>query len=190
MKRDVRFATSSYWDVCCTNNKNPGVSPVKQYYKIESADCQLATPDLTGQVSGGRITLSGRLVDARVVEDGGSLSLEVSNRIVSPPNRYQTKQPIVYMDSRHWDKDLGNGRVECVPLSRIRCKSKHEVYQEGEFAMVLTCPKNGTDTAYRRIGMIIEWSIHSKTLAEIQGYWDKNPNPFEVGGKEATITIL
>lgn len=89
---------------------------------------------------------------------------------------------------------MENSRLVCLPLARIRRTNMDDEHEDVELTMVLTCPHNDKNGNHWRVGMIQQRSKekhgNDKTLEEIREYWDENPSPFEVGGKEATITII
>jgi len=94
INRRVLFAASECWYAAPDAEKT--FSVLKQYFQVESADCQLATPELTGQVRGGQLTVSGRLFDAVPHGDPRSLTVQASGVVIAANEWYEsTVKPVL-----------------------------------------------------------------------------------------------
>ncbi|KAH7092371.1 heterokaryon incompatibility protein-domain-containing protein [Paraphoma chrysanthemicola] len=193
-RKRVLFASSDYWYSQADLVKE--FSILKQYFQIESADCYPATSDLTGQVSGGQLTVSGRVFDAVLQGEARWLNIQGSDVDIATRQRWdQTDKPVLRPDSGDWcTEGLANSRLVCLPLARLRRRRMEDKQEDVELTMVLTCPRNDKSSYYRRIGMILQRSyttyVDGCALEAIQKYWHENPSPFEVGGKKETLTII
>ncbi|KAH7068427.1 heterokaryon incompatibility protein-domain-containing protein [Paraphoma chrysanthemicola] len=191
--KGVRFVASSYWYSLADPVKK--FSVLKQYSQVESADCQPATSNLTGQVSGGHLTVSGRVFDAVLHGEPRCMIIQASDVVIATKKCLEnTFKPTLYPDSGDWcTEGLDNSRLVCLPLARIR-RTRIEDTHDVELTVVLTCTRDDNTGYYRRIGMIQQRSnsvpIDESTLEAIQEYWHENPSPFELGGKNETITII
>ncbi|KAK5653282.1 hypothetical protein OQA88_9181 [Cercophora sp. LCS_1] len=192
INRRVSFAAS------LDPNSDTTFSTVGQYFQIESADCQSATDDKTGPVTGGQLKVRGRLFDVVAHNDPQQLVLQPSCVVIpfSDGRQVLGHKPALLPDSKVWwaSEEVENSRLVCLPLARTRWTYAIGEHSELELTMVLSSPRSDIDNEkYRRVGIIQQASrekYDTQTLDEIRQHWAENPSPFETGGTEATITIV
>ncbi|KAI0881269.1 heterokaryon incompatibility protein-domain-containing protein [Annulohypoxylon maeteangense] len=184
----------------------PKANWVETFPKLFEIECDLATSDITGKISGGFIKITGRVIQATLNTtlsyDGISKVSRVSLPLEGDESLHAAikyfNDPMVsgivdldYPEDYQGDEQGGQWDVLVVPIARVqRLDESISQVEEVDYSLVLT--KIDDQEKYKRIGLARE-----KRDSGVQRYvddpammWRERPGCFANLGSEKTVTII
>lgn len=163
------------------------------FFTVSDARTDLATSDLTGQVKGGSIMITGPTFEPRFVdtlslgnawEDSFKeyrfrIAMSNSGQDINQEHRFDSQNQVKFDFptnplNRHGESPMSPGRIKCIRMARIR-RSGSRIHEE-EYSMMVE--QVSSTTSFQRIGMVI-----SQLSEEKPSFWAE-------GGVFETIRIV